>query len=783
LFINGPLIVSCLVLGLGTFSYGEEFFFDSPEKWQSWQIPKGIVEIDDEGRLELKRFRKEVNAVVDAHLFKQPTQERGEVTGGIWQAGSNSAQAPRIMDGDLETVWSFDDDDELVDWVVTIDLGRPVLAERIRLHFPDREGARPWSQFSVFTATGARIKAAEDVFKFNQIYRTTQPNTDQLIDIGMVGKADTVRVIDEGLEFDEEKLKNFRVVRFVRIRANEKSADAALAEVEVIAAGENVSLGVIERGGGFDNGLLAREPQNMFDGIMDTYGNIFTVQSKGGWRQSGVWWSVDLGAQFLIDEAFVYWQTRGEGLSSFLFGNLQAGAGYELLTSDGRRTITGDLDYTPLIFEPAPSNANESALRHFRYRFATRKVRYLFWHSLTDQGWFSHPMELMLFSPGYPAQVTLESDFIDLGQLVGDERPKTIKSINWEAETPPNTRLQLRTRSGNQLQEFYTYYDRKGDEVTETGWASAPKVLRGPIDTSIVSGNDWGEWSNFYQFSGETFKSETPRRYVQLELIISTEDFEVAPVVNSLSIDFGDALIQVARGRITPREAVANEATQFTYTIFPEADELDSGFDRLRISTPSAVDVNGVDLQIGGVEVTPISVVAEADSILILDLPEMIRGDSIQVSFVARVLRNATLFAVDLGQAAQPGIWQSVEALGRRTNIVFLPDLVGSQSLIGDLTITPNAFTPNGDGINDETEIHFVLFKAIDVSPEVVITDLEGRVIVELTNGQRSDIKSFTWNGRTSSGDLVAPGIYLCHIDPGSDAETGRVVRSVVVAY
>lgn len=783
MLVKGPLIAFCLVFGLAAFSYGEEFAFDSPEKWQSWQIPKGIVEIDDNGRLELRRYRKEVNAVADAHLFKQPTQERGEVTGGIWQVGSNPSEAARIMDGDLETVWSFDAEDDLVDWVVTIDLGRPVLAERIRIHFPDREGARPWSQFSVFTSTGARIKAAEDVFKFDPAYRTTQPNTDQLIDIGMVGKSDTSRVIDEGLVFDEEKFKNFRVVRFVRIRANEKSADAALAEVEVIAAGENVSLGVLERGGGFDNGLLARSPQNMFDGIMDTYANIFTVQSKGGWRESGVWWSVDLGAQFQIDEAFVYWQTRGEGLSSFLFGNLQAGTGYELLSSDGRRTITGDIDYTPLIFEPAPSNPNESSLRHFRYRFATRKVRYLFWHSLTDTGWFSHPMELMLFSPGYPAQVTLKSDFIDLGQLVGDERPKTIKSIKWEAETPPNTRLQLRTRSGNELQEFYTYYDRKGDEVTETSWSSAPKVLRGPIDTSIVVGSDWGEWSNFYQFSGENFQSETPRRYVQLELIISTEDFEVAPVVSSLSIDFGDALVQVARGRIIPREAVVNEATHFTYTVIPEADELDSGFDRLRISTPTAVEENEITLQIGADAVMPESVVAEGDSILIIDLPQTVRSDSLQVGFTTRVLRNATLFAVELGQVAQPGIWQSVEAAERRTNIVFLPDLVGSQTLIGDLNITPNAFTPNGDGINDEAEIRFVLFKATDVSPQVLITDLEGRVIAELANDQRSDIKSFTWDGRSSSGDLVPPGIYLCHIDPGADVDAGRIVRSLAVVY
>ena len=45
------------------------------------------------------------------------------------------------MDGNLETVWRPSQADDLVDWVVTIDLGRPVLAERIRLVFPDRAGS------------------------------------------------------------------------------------------------------------------------------------------------------------------------------------------------------------------------------------------------------------------------------------------------------------------------------------------------------------------------------------------------------------------------------------------------------------------------------------------------------------------------------------------------------------------------------------------------------------------------------------------------------------------
>ena len=776
--------VCCLLTALliCSSSRAEEVRFDSPAEWATWEVPVDIVQFADDGSLELRKFRKEINATLDAHLFTQPTQTRGKVQGGIWQAGSNPTAARRIMDGNLETVWRPSQADDLVDWVVTIDLGRPVLAERIRLVFPDRAGARPWRQFSVFTANGARIQATDDVFKFDQAFQTTQPNQKQVVDIELVGERDVTRVIDENLGLDPAALNTFRMVRFVRLRSDEKSADAALAEVEVISTGDNISLGVLARGGSFDNGLLAREPQNMFDGITDTYGNIFTVKTKGGWRESGVWWSVDLGALFWLDEAFIYWQNRGEGQSSFLFEGLQAGTGYQILFSDGRRTIAGDIDYTPLILEPRPVGA-EWNLRHHRYVFAPRKIRYLFWHSLTDTGWFSHPMELMLFSPGYPAQVVLLSGFIDLGQLAGDGRAKAIKRLRWEATMPDQTRLQVRSRSGNTLQEFYTFYDKKGEEVTETRYGSLPKVIRGPIDTTVVVGADWSPWSNFYQFSGEAFKSETPRRFIQLELILSTENPAVAPVLHALALDFEDALVSQAAGQVAPRYVVPNEATRFTYALRTSATEGDSGFDRLRFSTPSAVDAADVRLWIGAAAHEPSAVRAMGDSLLFVDLPETVRTDSVTVEFTTKVLRNATVFAADLGQEARPDLWQSVEAAERQANLVFLPDLPGSERLIGDLQVVPPVFSPNGDGINDHVQIRFALFKAVDASPSVRIFDLAGREVAALTASGGEVLQSFSWDGLDALGEWVAPGVYVCRIAAGADAGQGEVIRTIAVAY
>ena len=782
--------VYCLLMGLLTCAptLAEEVRFDTRVEWEAWDIPVDIVQFADDGSLQLKKFRKQINATLDAHLFTHPSKKYGEVQGGIWRAGSNEADAPKLIDGDSTTYWQPDGADQLVDWSVDIDLGRPVLAREIKLRFPDEEGARPLRQFSVFVTQGARIQAQDDVFRYRKIFQTTQPNTETTIVLPLWGSAlDTARVIDPAISVDLDTEQDFQVVRLIRVVADEKSSDAALAEIEVLAQGDNVSLGTLERGGRFEHGLLAREPQNMFDGNMDTFGNILTSGgTKGGWREGGMWWQVDLGALFWIDEMFIYFQTRGEGTSSFLFEGLHHGRGYNILFSDGRLTTGGDLDLTFLLREDIAIDAALASyrrIRHIRYLFQPRKIRYIFWHGHEDQGWFSHPMEFMIFSPGYPAQVVLRSGFIDLGQLAGDGGAKALERLRWEATTPDQTRLQVRSRSGNTLQEFYAFYDKKGEEVTETRYGSLPKVIRGPIDTTVAVGADWGPWSNFYQFSGEGFKSETPRRFIQLEVILSTEDPAVAPVLNSLSLDFEDALVSQAAGQITPRHAAPNEETQFTYALRTSAAEGDSGFDRLRLSTPSAVDAADVRLWIGGAMREPGAVRVAGDSLLFVDLPETVRTDSVAVEFTTKVLRNATVFAADLGQEARPNLWQSVESAERQANVVFLPELPGSEQLIGDLQVAPPVFSPNGDGINDRVQIHFALFKAVDASPSVRIFDLAGREVTALMSSGGGVLQSFNWDGLDASGERVAPGVYVCRIDAGADAGQGEIVRTLAVAY
>ena len=812
--INRNLLAFCGVLLLmgGVLPTGaDRISFDDPASWtRTWEMKPGITVFDEEGHLGLVKFRKDINATQDAHLFTHPSNERGDVSGGIWSALSNERDAPMLIDGDPLTYWKPDGADAVEQWIVQIDLGRAVLVKEIRLHFPNEEGARPFRQFSVFTATGAHVSAKDDVFRFNPVYRTTQPNSDEMVTFGFrPAEEDTVHVLEalsaerqslavamgrtqrdvQGMVGDEEAAavnSEWQMIQFIRFIVEEHQLDGALAEIEVISVGDNISMGSELRGGSYTNGSRATDPLYWLDGNLNTYGVVEVHQqfteSRGTAYEGGLWWQVDLGVTYWIDDAFMYWQKAGERLATFSLGTNNAGTGYTFFASDGTRTLSGDYDYSEWIFQPEWTNVREQYKRHYRYLFNPRKVRHIFWLALHDLGWRAHPMEFHMYSPGYPAEVILRSDFINLGELAGDGQPKVIKAVHWDADLPPGARIELRTRSGNEQGEEYTFRNKIGEVVTEEKWNSSPKVLRGPVDTTVVVGEDWSQWSNEYKFSGEAFQSDSPRRYVQLELIMATEDYEVAPLIRSVSLEYVDALVHGARGSILPRTAKPNEDTRFSYTLWPEVRSGNKGFDQLRFVVPDLLSMDDLAISVADRIVEPLASEIIGDSLLV-SLPEMVMGDSVTVGFTTRLVQNASVVDLDLGSSETPGLWQDVEPASRRSNVVLLPDLASSDRLIDDLKVSNTAFTPNGDGVNDQLELSFVLLKADAIEPQVEILDMSGRTIAQLSGRANGPVRQFSWDGRHDSGQQVAPGVYLYRIDTNTDAGQTQQVRTISVAY
>ena len=58
---------------------------------------------------------------------------------------------------------------------------------------------------------------------------------------------------------------------------------------------------------------------------------------------------------------------------------------------------------------------------------------------------------------------------------------------------------------------------------------------------------------------------------------------------------------------------------------------------------------------------------------------------------------------------------------------------MGNKQLIRDVAVRPRAFSPNGDGVNDQIALDYILLKATAaVGVQVIIYDLSGREVRRL---------------------------------------------------
>ena len=841
---------------------------DSQHHWARWQSVAKTIQITEDGvkpafirkntRLEIDGAEKIVpgiNAVLNASEFD----------GGIWDAGSNRLSAANLMDGRMDTYWEPDTSAPLRDWWVQIDLGRAVSANKIVLKFVGEDLGDPFLQFKVLTSQGETIIGPlvyrkrfstnkpiknERVFevdltnqlptKWTQVRGDFTGDVIRFVSVGVTGsdfgKARQVSQSNyEALDPEQQgDIEYFRREASGRTRLLEGREDwetlagtasqgpvvyyrrelPRLAEVEVWSIGDNIGIGVLERGGKVTSWENNGAEGVVVDGVIYSVEKALYWPAQGGYNPDRLLPSqppdveralvADLGGAFFLDNIRVL------QASSNPPGPFRA---YRIEVSDGSTNAGGSLAWKT-VGSLDHINSGES---YHDFKFPLTKVKHFsFTYKLHVRAGRHGLSEIQFFGEGYMPEARIESvfdgpsAFIELGAT-----PQNLASIEWDADIPPGTDIILQTRTGNTVKTTTLYYKKNGElfpgteEEAAEAYATDKKFFGdasvGPVVTQTNPGSDWSSWSQRYFNSGDKITSPSPRKFVAIQATFITENPLVAATLRWVKLNFVTPIAKTVIGEVLPAQLEVIGAEQsFSYFIRTTFEAANEGFDEILIEAPSGVkmkfkqahvDLTGQPPQTYTAQSEGFEVVVGGSDSLWVRLPTPIKTTGgaalIEIQFAATTFDFTTFFNGSIGHSSIPNSWQRVDpgdanetTDSEKTVILALERGV----VLGDIEVKNKIFTPNGDGINDDMTVSFSLMRVKASTPlQVKIYDLGGRLVHQLrdeyiTTGRHSVV----WTGVDKFGDLVAPGIYVLRIDIKVDSKSSRNTsdyRLVHVSY
>lgn len=757
----------------------DQIRFDRPSEWRQWSLPLGAVRLDGDV-IRTVELQRHTNSVADYADFG----------GGIRAVGSNAATASRAIDDNVATGWAPDWDRSSEDWFIEVDLGRAVNANSVTLVFD--EAAPAFELFDIQLSTGEPetdfIAAPIDGTLIYRISERFKGNKDHTVTLPLV-------------EPDSQP------IQFVRVDFLLPSEGARLVEVVVNDFGDNIAFGLLERGGGLDVQVRinSKETENAPLGnaraLVD--GNLYERWRHGtagrGSEDIDAHMILDLGATYNIDlvrviGGVVVRSGFGGGITTSHYTSRRRWdfRYYELMTSDGSVSTDGTRIWNKHHTGTArPENTERGLVDHEFDPIPTRFMR-IFWRfwdtscgSLDPSGQSSQGCaaggttdEIMIYGSGHPTEVQFASPLINLGGT------KNLNSVEWEGELPAGTRIEVRSRTGNEVVPEFVFQDKNGKVVTEKKYGKLIPSFRGAIDTLITPGGDWSPWSKVYSVSGEAFQSPTPRQFMELDVRLASDDAAQAASLDWLAINFSPPLAEQALGEIFPLQAEPGVESEFSYFVRPLR-TTGRGFDRLLLQ--SSAPVRFVDVLVDD-ELVDAGSLAVAEEGFLVTLPDKVRSNQlVELRFGTSVFLQGTRFDLFLQDSDQPeDLRQLVDAgdatdlVESSTNVLMLPV---TQGLISNLGTSTRVLTPNGDGINDEIVTVFDLVNVlVPRSLTFSVFDMSGRQIHSVDFDATMGRTEFTWDGR-ADGDLVPPGLYLLDVTIAGDAGDKTTRRVISVAY
>ena len=494
-----------------------------------------------------------------------------------------------------------------------------------------------------------------------------------------------------------------------------------------------------------------------------------------GWRvytnPNGAELEVDMGAIFVLH--------RIRLLRGVLNDDERSLRGYEFYANDGDSLnfIGGNPVYALI------AQDRSHGLPELDLSFPPTKVRFFRLRSTGERGFQMGDLEV--FGVGVTPFAQYISQVIDLGEAANFGPVDVYGRIDGTAQA------QFSTKTGFVATDSL-YFRQTGipGEFEEVALADFDRTLD-PSYAGIVLENDrdWSAWSPPYaELLESSINSPDNRRYLQFQFKLLSGSLLDKAVIDSVVFNYTvPALADSVIAEISPAMATLGQENEFTYHLRSVVSSGNRGFDTVIIHTPFAARATGV--RVDGVEIDNFTSASDLGRLQVSFPDERITrsGQEVAVRFASLVTVSGTEFRGEVADSQSDAFPQRV-AFGDAAEEVTDNTLVVSARIDDELftgvVFSSAVITPNGDGINDQISLGYILLKAThEVEVEVVVYDLSGRPVHRLYKARdRSGPNQVSWDGHDDAG-VVPPGMYLLRLKAATDAGIATQMRSIAVVY
>lgn len=489
----------------------------------------------------------------------------------------------------------------------------------------------------------------------------------------------------------------------------------------------------------------------------------------------------DLGAPFPVER--IRFSTRSE----FPGRKMRQ---YRLYTNDGDEESRNDRG-NPIWSLVRDETDNLNAVVDLNIE--PRLVRHLYLYPVpAGETW--EVAEFEVYGRGFAPRSAFLSDPIDM-QLAS-----SLGRIWWRGGLDPDAKILIQTRSGDDEQpEIYWRKTGVGDEevpfgtngrpMTRSQYEGMPLNLQGKITQDLAN---WSVWQTYEYADGQEgtrILSPSPRRYLQLRADFFSSGSQGGKL-DSLFFEYSQSpVINAAIGEIYPNSVNPAEPVSFTYAVRTRLDPGQVGFNSLEVRTQARLEgINAVRIDRENVDFSLEFDPADPHRFSVT-FPRIDRDQTLlEVDFDARVFVYGTSFSgsvvdADLGEVPQevtPG-----DAVAETPSDALIVRTAFQGNLLSPVEATPNPFSPNGDGINDQMQIAYSLLRLTDTAPvEAEVYNLAGQRVRSLSlDSGTSALYRLVWDGRDDGGEMAAPGLYILRIAVKADGGVEEKLKQIALVY